>query len=91
MGARNASGPKERTSGCTAHIRAVQPHVRWINCRRCGLSALMFYLLEAGFETLVTIWPTWSHQLVRGSAAPYNTLEEYQALCSTKSSVGWAE
>jgi len=51
----------------------------------------MFYLLEAGFETLVTIWPTWSHQLVRGSAAPYNTLEEYQALCSTKSSVGWAE
>ena len=46
------------------------------------LSPLMFDLLEDGFETLVMIWPEWPHQLLRVSAAPYNTLDEYQALAS---------
>ncbi len=44
------------------------------------LSPLMFDLLEAGFETLVMIWPEWPHQLLRVSAASYNTIDEYEAL-----------
>jgi isopenicillin-N epimerase len=46
------------------------------------LSPLMFDLLEEGFETLVMIWPEWPHQLLRVSAASYNTLDEYQALAN---------
>lgn len=44
------------------------------------LSPLMFGLLEAGFETLVMVWPEWPSQVLRVSAAHYNTLDEYQAL-----------
>jgi isopenicillin-N epimerase len=44
------------------------------------LSPLMFELLADGFETTVMIWPKWPSQLLRVSAAAYNSLDEYQAL-----------
>ncbi len=49
------------------------------------LSPLMFELLADGFETIVMIWPEWPNQLLRVSAAAYNTLDEYQALADSLS------
>jgi isopenicillin-N epimerase len=46
------------------------------------LSPLMFELLADGFETIVMIWPEWPNQLLRVSAAAYNTLDEYRALAN---------
>ena len=44
------------------------------------LSPLNLQLLDAGFETLVMIWPEWPGQLLRISAHHYNTLDEYADL-----------
>lgn len=42
-------------------------------------------LLEAGFESLVLLWPEWPGQLLRLSAHHYNTLDEYQGLATAVS------
>lgn len=63
--------------GCLAAI--VLPEAKGENPRQ-ELSPLMFELLDAGFETLVMVWPEWPGQVLRVSAAPYNTLDEYSAL-----------
>lgn len=52
------------------------------------LSPLNIELLDAGFETLVMIWPQWPHQVLRVSAHHYNTLDEYRALATHLSRVG---
>ncbi|MGB8360694.1 MAG: aminotransferase class V-fold PLP-dependent enzyme [Acidimicrobiia bacterium] len=43
-------------------------------------SPLGRHLLEEGFETVVSIWPRWPHQLLRISAHAYNTPDEYREL-----------
>ncbi len=49
------------------------------------LSPLNHQLLDAGFETLVMIWPEWPGQLLRVSAHQYNTIDEYADLASALS------
>lgn len=44
------------------------------------LSPLNARLLADGFETVVSLWPNWPHQVIRVSAHLYNTLDEYEAL-----------
>jgi isopenicillin-N epimerase len=44
------------------------------------LSDLNGRLLDDGFETVVSLWPAWPHQVLRVSAHLYNSLDEYQAL-----------
>jgi isopenicillin-N epimerase len=44
------------------------------------LSPLNSELLAEGFETSVTLWPGWPHQVLRLSAHHYNTIGEYQLL-----------
>jgi isopenicillin-N epimerase len=44
------------------------------------LSPLNAELLMEGFETSVTLWPGWPHQVLRLSAHHYNTIGEYQLL-----------
>ena len=45
-------------------------------------SPLARTLLEAGFETVVSIWPRWPHQVLRISAFAYNRPEEYRELAT---------
>ena len=44
------------------------------------LSPLNRELLDRGFETVVSIWPSWPQQVLRLSCHLYNELEEYDAL-----------
>ena len=46
------------------------------------LSPLMFELLEAGFETLISIWPSWPSELLRLSAHLHNSRDDYTALAN---------
>jgi len=46
------------------------------------LSPLMFELLEAGFETLISIWPAWPSELLRLSAHLHNSPDDYTALAN---------
>lgn len=44
------------------------------------LSPLNERLLDDGFETVVSLWPRWPHQVLRVSAHLYNSIDEYRAL-----------
>lgn len=44
------------------------------------LSPLNGRLLADGFETVVSLWPRWPHQVLRVSAHLYNSIDEYRAL-----------
>jgi isopenicillin-N epimerase len=44
------------------------------------LAPLNRALLDEGFETVVSIWPSWPHRVLRVSAQHYNHLEEYRLL-----------
>ena len=44
------------------------------------LSPLNGRLLADGFETVVSVWPVWPHQVLRVSAHLYNSLDEYHLL-----------
>ncbi len=52
------------------------------------LSPLNQELLDAGFETLVMVWPEWPHQIIRISAHLYNELDEYRLIADTLSQMG---
>jgi isopenicillin-N epimerase len=52
------------------------------------LSPLNQELLDAGFETLVMVWPEWPHQIIRISAHLYNELFEYRLIADTLSQMG---
>jgi isopenicillin-N epimerase len=46
------------------------------------LSPLNHQLLDDGFETIVTLWPEWPHQVLRLSSHHYNDLDEYRLLAA---------
>ena len=44
------------------------------------LSPLNDGLLNRGFETVVSVWPSWPHQVLRLSCHLYNEIDDYEAL-----------
>lgn len=46
------------------------------------LSPLMFDLLDQGFETLISIWPSWPSEILRLSAHLHNSPDDYAALAN---------
>jgi isopenicillin-N epimerase len=47
-----------------------------------ALSPVLDYLMDQGFETLVSVWPAWPDQVLRVSAHLYNTVDDFVALAS---------